>query len=208
MKRHSVIRVLSLALVLIVAVIADSPAYAVTAEALCTGSNGTWDGTSSSTGTCTYAPDESITISSCGSSRYTYIITYTAGIETSAVCKPLHGGGYTAVTSDGAQANSFTLHLKNGKGYVTFAAGCNQNCAINSTLAELGRDTIYVTPLATMYVRTGRGSVDYTVCFNNPNRQSVRIYRYIQGIWTPVNAPSTNAQVCASASRDGSFFLH
>lgn len=200
-------RLVAFGLVLALSLVFVTPAHA--SEALCIASNGTWDGPDGQTGTCTYASAESITISSCGSDRYTYIIQYVAAVETDAICKPNAGGGFTAVVSDGAREGSFTMRLKNGKGYVTFANGCESNCSINSTLPNgEGKATIYVTPLATLYVRAGSSTNAYTVCFQNTSGGSVRIYRYAGGIWTPVSAPSAAAVVCAAASGDGSFYLH
>lgn len=205
----SSLRILSLALVLAVSLIVASPAYA--SQAVCTAGGGSWDGTDSQTGKCTYPPTASITLSSCGTLPHRYVVTFVAAVETKAVCKPVQGGGYTSVHSGGGQAASLTLRLRNGKGQVTFPKGCPRNCSINSTLPDgPGKDTIIVTPLAVMYVRAGGETNSYTICFRNmtPGGGSVRIYRYAGGIWTPISAPSTASLVCASAAGDGSFYLH
>lgn len=200
-------RWIAIGLVLSFSLVFVTPAHA--SEALCLASNGTWDGPDGQTGTCTYASANSITISSCGSDHYTYIIQYVAAVETDAICKPNAGGGFTAVVSDGAREGSFTMRLKNGKAYVTFTNGCESNCSINSTLPNgEGKASMYVTPLATLYVRAGGANNTYTACFQNTSGKSVRIYRYAGGIWTPVSAPSAVAVVCATASGDGSFYLH
>lgn len=201
------LRLLVSALVIAISLVSAAPAYA--SQALCNTTGGVWDGSDGQTGNCTYASSDGITISSCGSDRYTYIIQYVAAVETDAVCKPLQGGGFTAVVSDGARAGSFTMRLKNGKASVTFPNGCASNCSINSTLPNgEGKATIYVTPLATLYVRAGGSSNSYQTCFSNPTNGSVRIYRFAGGIWTPVSAPSSAALVCATATGDGSFYLH
>jgi hypothetical protein len=201
------LRILSIALVLVLSVVVVSPALA--SEAVCTAAGGSWDGVDTVTGTCTYDSTNSETIAGCGSSRYTYLVQYFNSVEVGSMCKPLWGGGYTAVVSDGARQGSFSLHLKNGKASVTFANGCSSNCTINSTLPDgPGKDTLFLTPLATLYVRAGDSSNSYTACFRNTSGGSVRIYRYAGGIWTPISAPSTASVVCASATGDGSFYLH
>jgi hypothetical protein len=194
-------------LVLALSLVVVAPAYA--SQAVCTTNGGTWQGVDTVTGTCTYDSTNSEAIAGCGSSRYTYLVQYFNAVEVGSMCKPLWGGGYTAVVSDGARQGSFSLHLKNGKGSVTFANGCDSNCSINSTLPDgPGKESLYLTPLATLYVRAGDSSNSYTACFRNDSGGSVRIYRYAGGIWTPISAPSTASVVCASATGDGSFYLH
>jgi hypothetical protein len=113
--------------------------------------------------------------------------------------------------TNGGSEVDVVLPIKGGwKGYVTFFGGtCKQNCTVDSVLPTLAKQSILVSPLATVYVRVdgGVGNGSYQVCFANPLNDSLSLYQFISGTWWPVNH-STNNPICTVASGDGAFYLH
>lgn len=202
------IRLISLPLlVLAITLVWVTPAFA--AEAACTAAGGTWSGVDADNGTCSYSAGNLTAVSSCGSSRERYQVSYVANVETDADCIPMSRPA-TRIGTNGGSDTNFVIHIKGSwKGYVEFFGGtCKQNCTIDSVLPALAKESIIVTPLATVYVRVdgGVGTGSYQVCFSNPLNESLNLYQFIGGTWWPVNH-STSNPICAVASGDGAFYL-
>lgn len=196
-------RAVSIFLIFVLALAWATPAFAATGEEACNTAGGVWKSHDSANGKCIYAKGSTTALTECGDALHEYRVTYVANAEYSNKCVLIG----SRVTTDGAKSEATTLRIKNAK--VTFAAGtCKRNCSISADLPALPKSSILLTPLATLYVRSGSANGLYQVCFKNTTRGSVRIYRYRDGLWVPISAVSSAMQVCANASGDGSFYLH
>jgi hypothetical protein len=194
-------------LVLVISFAWATPAFA--AEAVCTAAGGEWSGNNADNGTCTYPAGNSTAVSSCDSSIKSYQVTYVADVETDSNC--ILSRPATRVGTNGGSVTDITLPIKGKwKGYVEFFGGtCKQNCTVDSVLPALAKQSLLVTPLASVYVRIdgGVGAGSYQVCFANPLNESLNLYRFIGGTWWPVNRSIRNP-ICTLASGDGAFYLH
>lgn len=195
----------SFVLVLLLAFVWVTPASAN--QATCTGAGGTWTGTNANNGECTYAATSATAMAACNSDEFPYVVTYKFGSEISARCSGRNGSG---AVSNGPVAEGFTLRLGGGKnGWVNFAAGtCDVNCSINAQIPQTAKDDLWVTPLATLYVRVdgGFGTGGYQVCFENPYGASRTIYQFTGGTWWPI-ARGTGTTICGTGVGDSSFYL-
>jgi hypothetical protein len=122
-------------------------------------------------------------------------------------------GGLTRVTTGQGLVETVTLCLKGEKnGCVTFPIGtCIRQCTAdpklpNSIIGELppsALDTIYIRVI-NHQGESGNGS--YTVCFENPDMQTLYIYKFAEGAWVLVRSGSTNP-LCTLANGSGAFYL-
>lgn len=203
--RNLLNRALSITLILVFSLVWVTPALAATGEEKCNTAGGVWKSHDSSNGKCVYAKGSTTAVTQCGDALHEYRVTYVSDSEYSNNCVLIG----SRVSTDGPRTESATLRLKNKYASVTFAAGtCKRNCSISADIPALPKSSIILTPLATLYVRSGSANGLYQVCFKNPTRGSVRIYRYRDGLWVPISVVSSGLQVCANASGDGSFYLH
>jgi hypothetical protein len=84
---------------------------------------------------------------------------------------------------------------------------CAVNCYIDPHLPAGAQNALPGGVITTLYVNISPDpGGSYSVCFENPDNESLTIYQYLGGIWVPL-VVSTNNPVCASATGDGSFYL-
>lgn len=203
-------RILVPFLVLAMALVWVSPAYA--AEADCTSNGGTWSGMDADNGTCTYPAETSVAGAACGSEKAIYTVTFEFDTETDATCFiPGAVRTHTRIYSSEDTQTGFVLRLKGDRnGSVEFFDNsCINSCTIDSVLPGLARNNTIDVPLATVYVRIdgGAGNGSYRVCFNNPYGEGLNLYQFIGGNWWLVNFSHSNP-ICVLASGDGAFYLH
>jgi hypothetical protein len=126
---------------------------------------------------------------------------------------------YPAYGRSGAQTNGpneeeTTLCLSKGKnGCVTFGAGaCQNNCTISATLPATAAHALPANALAKLYVRpideNGEPSEsNYAVCFDNPDREEMVIYKFAGSEWVALTFSSTADPLCTTSSGEGAFYL-
>lgn len=197
-----------------------SPAFAsVSAQTECEADGGEWlgDGGSMATGTCTYpAGSTGFAAAGCDADADAYvtepwILNVSQGFDACVAAETETGGQNTESTEGSGE--TITLNLGGGKnGSATFPLGsCPVQCTIGPTLPIAAKNDLPGDALATVYVRVvGEDGTpyegSYTVCFDNPDGDTLTIYRYVGGVWTAVQVAASNP-ICVSASGDGAFYL-
>jgi hypothetical protein len=84
---------------------------------------------------------------------------------------------------------------------------CAVNCYIDPHLPTGAKAALPGGVITTLYVNISPDpGGSYSVCFENPDNESLTIYQYLGGVWVAL-ATSTNNPICASSSGDGSFYL-
>ena len=192
-------------------------ASSVDPQVSCLANGGTWDGMDSISGTCTYPAGNNVAMKYCGAG-YKYAVSYIEGSQASQTCTP--GESYYSVLYmgcgnrvEGPNPDPVVVHLCWGyNGFVRFPAYvCPLTCLIGFVLPYQAAGDLPSGALATLYVQLDDtdGSPyngTYTACFENPEGETLTLYRYISGEWRAINTSSRNP-VCASATGDGSFYL-
>lgn len=192
------------------------------AQFLCESNGGSWNGTSSSTGICTYPEGNTIATQACGPGHnYTQEWVTNEGPESTCVLvvtdddDPDYNLIYMGCGSRvwGPQPDAVLVYLCWGyNGSVFFPAwACPQSCLIGFKLPFEAENDLPSDALATVYVQLddtngGPYNASYQICFENPDDELLTIYRYVSGEWRALNT-SSRSLVCTTASGDGSFYL-
>jgi hypothetical protein len=180
----------------------------------CEGSGGIWNGVDGETGTCTfdssnfYFQEES----PCDADQL-WILHFVDEDITHTECLDLGSTSYEEPYShnSGQSANEpVGLCTQAGGDWRCsyFTAGtCAVNCYIDPHLPDGAQNALPGGVITTLYVNISPDpGGSYSICFANPNNESLTIYQYLGGIWAAL-ATSTNNPICASSTGDGSFYL-
>jgi hypothetical protein len=204
----------ALALILPTFAQASAPPDVYCEEAL----GGTWAGEDGWNGTCTIPDENSFSDEYCDDG-YDLVIYYDEGSEEGSECVPVGTGPgaggeeYSHNSTQGGDAPVGLCTIAGGPWRCTYfpPETCGQNCYIDPHLPAGANSSLPAGAIATMYVHVvdengepGTGS--YTVCFENPDGETLTIYRFIGGSWVAVAIGSGNP-ICTVQSGDGSYYL-
>ncbi|HSS99468.1 MAG TPA: hypothetical protein VLK33_20675 [Terriglobales bacterium] len=202
--------VFSACCILVVSLLAVSPAYAVTDQQdICEDNGGTWTGATAFTGNCGYGDGNPVAIRECGEHKI-YSENFTNGSFDGAHCtnRPFSYGGAGSETQNSTQ--SVTLSLgQNKNGSVTFSPGaCPKKCTISSNIARMAKNGLPADTLATLSVRiVGGAGGSYLVCFKTIGISQPTIYKFVGGSWVRIATISSGNRLCAASTGTASYYL-
>jgi hypothetical protein len=206
---------LDVSLVLLLVLSIAQPAFAngFSNQDYCEDSGGVWVGVggSPSFGTCTYQPDDPDSQENCDQGESYQVILPEEGNPVENCLSPSSPVVETDTHHSGnsTTASVTTCTLASGDWRCAyFAEGtCAVNCYIDPHLPAGAQSALPGGVITTLYVNISPDpGGSYSVCFENPDNESLTIYQYLGGVWVAL-ATSTNNPICASATGDGSFYL-
>ncbi len=209
--------------VIIITVLASRQASAGGNEDYCLVNGGTWTGSSTFAGTCSYPPNSSLANQVCGPDM-ALTVEYNSDESIVNTCSDppaasSAGPGYGGCGNEvrGPLPQPITLPLCGGKnGSATFPVGdCKLKCTVTNRLPQLAEKKVPNGAEATIYVRVidpgGLPGVDsYTVCFSleNLDLDPPAIYRWVGGQWELQMIGNKDSNfICSMADGDGAFYL-
>jgi hypothetical protein len=193
-------------------------------EATCDAAGGSWSGSDSNTGTCTYDANSAAALFSCAADEE-LVEFYFSGAFHHGECNLVVSGSSSDSDSDEDADETKKETDKNSEGPVTLVLGgdkngdvtfppetCTQKCTISANLPGPAKNSIPGDAAGTIYVRLvdengNPGTGTYLVCFNNPDGHPVIMYRFVGGAWVALTFASSSNRICVSASGDGAFYL-
>jgi hypothetical protein len=185
-------------------------------QSWCEGSGGIWNGADGETGTCTFdsSNDYFQQESHCDEDQL-WVLTFIDEVLIPTECLDVGSGSQGSeepYSHNSGQSADEPVGLCTQAGgdwrcsYFT-AGTCAVNCYIDPHLPDGAQNALPGGVISTLYVNISPDpGGSYSVCFENPDNESLTIYQYLGGVWVPL-ATSTNNPICASSSGDGSFYL-
>jgi hypothetical protein len=192
----------------------------VTNQFLCEDSDdgGIWEGVggSSTEGSCIYPPETGISQEACDEGE-SYVRHYDSnGNFSGDECvilndpgTPATGEPYSHNSGQGGEAPIGLCTQAGGPWRCSYfnEGTCAVNCYIDPHLPAGAQHALPGGVITTLYVNISPDpGGSYSVCFENPDNESLTIYQYLGGVWVAL-ATSTNNPICASSTGDGSFYL-